>query len=538
MPESTLEKPYTRWRDPYFLATLLIGSLLRGVGYQFPQRQIFDEVYYLSAAEDYLACQPDANSVHPPLAKIQMALIEAFADGLSGGAVLERTYVWRLPSLLFGILILVWTHRFAWAITRHRWITNLTTALVAIDFLAIVQSRVAMLDQIQAFWILAAFTATAEFIFGQSNGSIACGGNGKGDIPLGEGSPGAPSQGAGAGSTPNRAEWTWGGLVNCLGGASLCFGIATACKWNGLFAAFGAFLAVQGLVRTPVTKSLTAVARVCVFLLFLGGGVFVYAASYLPYVGYTPFYTPLAGERPKPKSLKVACDDIIGFHKRMIKFRYNQKEFVHRYLSYFYQWPLMIRPVWYYYEEVTPPSKAENPTKYVQGIVGMGSVVFWWPAFFLLLDAARGTLWAWLRPGRWRRKKVSLPGLGMLPETPTDQSALLDSSGAPVAPPVEPPAEPSADELDTVSQFSACMYFPQWLLWAAGTTGGFIYYMLPMIPAMALIVARYVEETRHDWVTRVYLVALVVALVLYYPLLVGFDIPDRFFHTIFPSQWI
>jgi dolichyl-phosphate-mannose-protein mannosyltransferase len=493
---------YSRWKDRVFLAIFILGIFLRCYHLGFPGRQMFDEVYYVPAAEDYINCRADTNSVHPPLAKVQMAFMYVVIDGLgfrnpnSGLPQLSAAEVWRIPSLLFGILTLLWSHRLAWAVSRRRFFANTALFLVATDFLCIVQSRIAMLDQIQAFWILAGLVATAELL---------C-------------QPALEAE-------ETRHPWA---SANQLWGAGLCFGIATACKWNGVAAALGAFAALMGVVRTPYTQSLNWSGRLRIFVIFLISGIGVYLLSYGPYVGYTPFQNPVL-PRVERKSMTAAFQDIVGFHRRMIKFRYNKKEFVHRYLSPFWQWPLVARPVWYLYDESptasaevsatsTPlvhtaaspsqsPSPApktnekhENPppvAKTVNGVVAIGSVIFWWPAFLLLVEAAYLTF-------RHRAKP---------------------------------------EKSDVLSQICCCFYFPQWLFWIAGTTGGFFYYMLPMVPIMALVMARYVEEEYNSKsgpiLAIAYLGFLSLALILYYPLLTGITVPEVYFRRLFlPSSWI
>jgi dolichyl-phosphate-mannose-protein mannosyltransferase len=489
---SRQESAYSRWKDPIFWAIFVIGVLLRCYHLGFPGRQMFDEVYYVPAAEDYISCRADTNSVHPPLAKIQMALIYVVVDGLgfrnpdSGLPQLSQPEAWRIPSLLFGILTLWWTHRLAWAVCRRRFFANTALFFVASDFLCIVQSRIAMLDQIQAFWILAGLTATAELLC-QTSEELE--------------------------DPKNRLRSN-----SQLWGAGICFGIATACKWNGVAAAAGAFAGLLGLVRTPYSQQLGLAGKLKVFAVFLVTGLGVYILSYGPYVGYTPFQNP-ALPPVERKGLSAATQDIVGFHKRMIRFRYNKKEFVHRYLSPFWQWPLVARPVWYLYDEfptssaspdspspTLSPSKAKqeqseskpsDQPKTVNGIVAIGSVIFWWPAFLLLLESAYLTV----------RRRSSL------------------------------------ENSDVVSQICFCFYFPQWLFWIAGTTGGFFYYMLPMVPVMALVMARYVEEEYNSKsgpiLAKAYLVVIVVALILYYPLLTGISVPEVYFRRLFmPSSWI
>ena len=114
----------------------------------------------------------------------------------------------------------------------------------------------------------------------------------------------------------------------------------------------------------------------------------------------------------------------------MFAFRYDAKQFTHSYLSYFWEWPLVLRPVWLYFE-----SNAQHTV--INGIVAFGSVLFWWPGLVYLAES-----------GYYGVK-----------------------------------------ECDAAKLYLVGMWLVQWLLWSSSTTGGFIYYMLPGVPMMALVAA-------------------------------------------------
>ncbi|CAN0460433.1 unnamed protein product, partial [Phaeothamnion confervicola] len=202
---------------------------------------------YVSAAEDYLQGRPDSNSVHPPLAKLQMAAVILIADTLKHYGIVDFGHMvpGRLGCLIAGVGTIWLTHRLAYTLTGRRLFANFATLLVALDFLQIVESKIAMMDQIQTFWILAGFVFTAEVIFERKG-------------------------------------------FHELVFAALSFGIATACKWSGFFAAFGAWIALLGAVsregETPIYPRRSVGHRIGTTLVFLFCGVFVYALSYIPFL--------------------------------------------------------------------------------------------------------------------------------------------------------------------------------------------------------------------------------------------------------------
>jgi len=84
----------------------------------------------------------------------------------------------------------------------------------------------------------------------------------------------------------------------------------------------------------------------------------IYAVSFLP--------TMLNG-----KTLSAIYQD----HLRMVHFRYRES-FTHPYLSQPWSWPLVIRPIWYHFEQ--------DAQKITRGIIAMGAPLFWWTFLIFL----------------------------------------------------------------------------------------------------------------------------------------------------------
>lgn len=376
---------------------LLVLAGLRFADLASPAHQYFDEIYYVGGAHDFLAGRPDSNNVHPPLGKLEIAAGIWLVQGLGGPEPLG----WRLASAFAGLgsLVLTWCLARQLLNQRAAW---LAVALVGLDFLQHVQSRVAMLDELQCFWILAGFVLVA--------------------------------------ARPRAWEWT----------SALCFGCATACKWNGLFAAAAAAAGIWWQTRRFPWR-----------LLFVFGITLpsVYLASYAPHF--------LRGG---------SFSEVVGFHQRMWDFRYNPAEFQHRYLSSFWSWPLIFRPVWYLFEQ--------EPER-VRGIVALGNPLFWGFGLLLLLDQLLN---------RQRRASWNAP-------------------------------------------LVVCAILLQWLPWATATTGGFLYYMLPITPFYALLVARELDDWFNEPLSRalavLYLVSLLASFAAFLPFLNGWWVPRRYFEVLF-----
>ena len=104
---------------------------------------IFDEVYYVDGARDLLkfGVEVSGNSpefiVHPPIGKWLIAGgIQIFGDNAFG---------WRFATALAGSLMILLIALIAHRLFRNSLLTALASALMAVDGLALVHSRTALL---------------------------------------------------------------------------------------------------------------------------------------------------------------------------------------------------------------------------------------------------------------------------------------------------------------------------------------------------------------------------------------------------------
>lgn len=129
----------------FFLRVFNLGSI---------KTLIFDEAYYVDGARDLLAqgvevAGPNSEFVvHPPLGKWMIALgIKLVGDNPTG---------WRIATALVGSLMILLIGLIAQRLFRNSLLTGLASALAALDGLALVHSRTALLDNFLAFFILLA----------------------------------------------------------------------------------------------------------------------------------------------------------------------------------------------------------------------------------------------------------------------------------------------------------------------------------------------------------------------------------------------
>ncbi|MFN3285657.1 MAG: phospholipid carrier-dependent glycosyltransferase [bacterium] len=143
-----------------------------------------------------------------------------------------------------------------------------------------------------------------------------------------------------------------------LAAAGAAAGAACATKWTGLasLAALGFLVALawRSLGRRwpgwAVAASLLAVPLV------------VYAASYVPHLA--------RGE---------GLTDLVRLHVNMYRYHATLQA-THPYASPWWSWPLLLRPMWYYYEA---------SGGWMKGILAVGNPVIWWAVLPAVVAASR-----------------------------------------------------------------------------------------------------------------------------------------------------
>ncbi|MBX3169699.1 MAG: phospholipid carrier-dependent glycosyltransferase [Candidatus Eremiobacteraeota bacterium] len=429
-PPEPSEAPWTRQHWLLLGAILLIGLFMRVCLLGFPPNKFFDEIYYVDAANDYLKGIADANSVHPPLAKMQLAATILLFDvaKLHGLTSLENTVGWRLAPALAGVGTVGLTAWLAFVLLRRPRTALLAAALVAVEHLSVAESRICTLDSIQAFWIMLGICCGAERIWRSEDD-----------------------------------KWLWF--------SAMALGVATGCKWNGLFAAAGVVLGLWTIRVGALPKS----HPLKVFFLYALVIPAIYAAAYIPFARTLP---------PARQTVGQVFSEVKAQHIRMWKFRKDPKQFKHQYLSPMWQWPFVIRPIWFHFRS--------EPSHTCSGIVAFGMVPFYWLSVYLLLECLAG---AWTR-----------------------------------------------EYWDPAGQFLFLTYGTQYFLWVSSWTG-FFYYMLPMVPLMAVAVARQLDHWLGYQPTRKYaigfLVVLAVMTLLYFPFMCGLTVPYKYFQALFfAPSWV
>ena len=134
---------------------LTFAALTRFINLGRPGELVFDEVYYVDGARDFLASGVELDKgsaefiVHPPVGKWAIAAgIEAFGDDPFG---------WRFSAALVGLLSIALLFFITRKLFNSYFLSITAATLMSLDGLHLVMSRTALLDIFLSFFILLAF---------------------------------------------------------------------------------------------------------------------------------------------------------------------------------------------------------------------------------------------------------------------------------------------------------------------------------------------------------------------------------------------
>jgi dolichyl-phosphate-mannose--protein O-mannosyl transferase len=134
---------------------LTFAALTRFINLGRPGELVFDEVYYVDGARDFLASGVELDKgsaefiVHPPIGKWAIAVgIKVFGDDPFG---------WRFSAAVVGLLSIVLIFFITRKLFNSYFLSITAATLISLDGLHLVMSRTALLDIFLSFFILLAF---------------------------------------------------------------------------------------------------------------------------------------------------------------------------------------------------------------------------------------------------------------------------------------------------------------------------------------------------------------------------------------------
>lgn len=377
----------------------------------FRDSTYFDEIYHARTA--YEMSQPGTycyENTHPPLGKFIISIgIRIFGMCPFG---------WRIMGTLFGIAMLPFFYLFTKRFFRETWIAAITTVLFASDFMHFAQTRIATIDVYVTFFIILMY----YFMYQYTRMSFYDTSLKKTFIPL---LCCGISMGLGC-------ACKWPGVYAGIGLGVLFF--ITMLKRYLEYRHAGATPtgSTDGISHSGILSSfrgnLIKTLAFCILAFIIIPG-FIYTASYIPFndgnqIGLISYVTdtqladdgehtisnvPLAnGEvlsldtRYTKAAIKRELMDTESFTGklalkwngsslnrllgRMVRnqvtmFSYHSKLVAeHPFSSWWYEWPLMARPIWYYTKTISGNIQ--------ENISAFGNPLVWWagiPAFFVMI---------------------------------------------------------------------------------------------------------------------------------------------------------
>jgi dolichyl-phosphate-mannose-protein mannosyltransferase len=303
---------------------------------------VFDEVYYAKFANNYLTNTKFFNS-HPPLSQYLIAIGIWIGDRLPIGqdnkniltGSLHSTFSYRWMNALFGSFIPLLLAGVAYQLTRRISYAFLAALFISLDGLFLIDSRYALNNIFLIFFGL----------LGQLLLLMAI-------------------------------DRTIGYSQLLIAGAGISFGASIACKWNGFSFLFGIyiFIAIAKVWRVVKSSKLDSIHTNSLLdrLAKIRTVHVVMSLIILPIVTYSLLWIPHLIQNPSPNFIGVQLA-ILNYHKEV-----GNDTGIHPYCANWYTWPLLMRPLAYYFKEYKPG--------YYYDVHAMGNPVLWWLAFAAILS--------------------------------------------------------------------------------------------------------------------------------------------------------
>ncbi len=378
----------------------------------FPATEYYDEVYHVKTGREFIQLSGNTDTVHPPFGKVLIAAsIRTFGD---------KSWAWRLPSLVFGLAALFMFFLLARKFFQDDYWALCATLLLALDGIFFTQARIAMLNATMLFFMLLSlwlFIKALETSFSKPGYLFAM---------------------------------------------SISLGLAFGTRWIS----YG-ILPIMGVLFLKNFKRLENKKDFFLSLPFL------FLIIVVVYILCHLILIPING---------YGWKSLWQYQVNMLSYHVHLKA-THNYGSEWWSWPIMSRPIWYYFDRINDQ---------VYGVFCIGNPAVMW-AFFPALGYL---IWHYLK---------------------TKSQAVV---------------------------FVIFGFLSQWLPWAFIGRVKFFHYHYPAMPFVALAITFYLRELWQTgkWgkVTVCFYLAFVIAMFAYwYPLLSGYPISEQYFqnHLWFKS-WI
>ena len=326
----------------------------------------FDEIYHGRTGYEHANALHTYETTHPPLGKVFMS----WCIRLMG----MTPFAWRFAGALCGVLMVPAMYLLAMQLLHRTALSALCALLMSADCMHYTQTRIATIDSFPVLFMMLMFLLMARWMK--------------------------------MSFYHHRLRDTFVPLA--LSG--VCMGLAIASKWIGCYGAVGLavlfFVRFIGLWRQYVyakahkdedpafaraaalfpDRGMKTIAACCVFFVLIP--LVIYILSYIPYLRA---YGEVKWNLRTLERLWDAQVTMLDYHANLVA--------EHYFASPWYEWPLIVKPMWYYNADFAPAGMASS-------ILAFGNPAVWWTGlagivFVLVMSVYRNALPA-LRviPGR------------------------------------------------------------------------------------------------------------------------------------------
>ncbi|MCL1999192.1 MAG: phospholipid carrier-dependent glycosyltransferase [Turicibacter sp.] len=395
----------------------------------FMNSTYFDEIYHARTGYEFLHGLRVFETTHPPMGKNFIAMgISAFG---------MTPFGWRFAGTLAGVLMIPLMYLFGKTMFESHFWGMFAAVVFAFDFMPFVQTRIATIDSYVTLFIIASYLCM--FIYTKQ--------------VLGS-------------SLVKPLLW--------LLGSGLFIGLAIASKWQGIYALIGLpfIFFISWFALYKQNRRNAWITFGWCFAFFIAIPLTVYLLSYIPFV--------YASESDGGFLSMVWANQV-----HMFTYHAGLEE-GHPFASNWWEWPLLIRPIFYY---TTTLSLGSAPFAEVrQGISSFGSPAVWWTGIVALFYAVFS-----LKKANFREPTII---------------------------------------------FLLIAYAAQFVPWIFVSRATFIYHYFPSLPFVVLLIAfmfrdYFAEKSR---VPIIYAGAVVSLFMLFRPVLAGVPVTIGFVETFL--RWL
>lgn len=414
----------------------------------------FDEIYHARTGYEHAHGQSTYETTHPPLGKVMMS----WCIRLMG----MTPFAWRFAGALCGVMMIPAMYLLAKTLLGGVFFPGLCTLLLASDCMHFTQTRIATIDSFPVLFMMLMFLFMARWMK--------------------------------MSFYHQRLRDTFVPLA--LSGVFM--GLAIASKWIGCYGAAG--LAVLFFARfyqlwrqsvyakaheneDPAFARAAALFRdrgirtiLACFVFFVFVPLAIYVASYIPYLApYGGFKWNLATAR----RLWDAQVLMLDYHANLVA--------EHYFASPWYEWPLIVKPMWYYQADFKSPGM-------VSSILSFGNPAVWWTCLVGMIFVLGYSVY-----------RNALPGLRL--------------------------TQGRSDEYDRAMPVICVAFLSAYLPWVLVSRLTFIYHYFASVPWIIIATALGLKYLARHYKRLAYALALVLSIaaivlfIAFYPLASGIEVP-------------